>query len=85
MIGQIQQGDQGSIKASLNPPYDKLGKDYLVTVYDKGKFFLYDLMNNMGKDEFYQMLQEYYRDHAFKEVRTKDFQILHINILTKIL
>lgn len=62
----------------LNLSYNELGKDYLTTVYQKGKYFLYDLMNAMGKDTFYKMLQEYYNTYAFQETTTKDFiDILH--------
>lgn len=57
----------------LNLSYKELGKSYVTTVYQKGKYFLYDLMNAMGKDTFYQMLQEYYSTNAFQEINTKHF------------
>lgn len=62
----------------LNLSYNELGKNYLTVVYQKGKYFLYDLVNAMGKDTFYKMLQEYYNTYAFQETTTKDFiDILH--------
>lgn len=65
---------QQSIKGSaLNLSYGELGKNYLSTVYEKGKFFLYDLMNAMEEETFYTMLQEYYSTYAFQEVTTADF------------
>lgn len=57
----------------LNQTYKELGSQYIAAVYEKGKYFLYDLMNAMGEENFYSALQEYYSTNAFKEVTTKDF------------
>lgn len=57
----------------LNESYDKLGQNYIAAVYEKGKYFLFDLMHAMGEEEFYKMLQEYYSTNAYQEVQAKDF------------
>lgn len=65
----LQENDE----TYLNLSYAELGKNYLGTVYQKGKYFLYDLMNILGKDAFYRLLQEYYSSQAFQQATTKAF------------
>lgn len=73
LVNQDRSFVQENNRIYLNLPYNKLRENYIDTVYEKGKFFLFNLMNAMGKDEFYHMLQEYYHANAFQEVHTKDF------------
>ena len=71
---------EGSI---INKPYDEFNgiesfsDSYSIMVYDGGKYFLMELEEEMGKDNFYIMLNDYYSTYQSKEVTTSDF----INIL----
>lgn len=78
LVSQTRPASQGEGEQEgyLNLPYDKLGSRYLSAVYERGKFFLFDLMNAMGEEWFYRMLQEYYKGSAFQEAHTNDFMEL---------
>lgn len=51
--------------------------DYSTYVYTNGSYFLYELSKEMGENEFYKMMQDYYQTYYLKEVTTVDF----INII----
>lgn len=61
----------------LNTDFNK--DEYFAKTYDGGKAFLYLLRENMGKENFYKAIREYYENYKFKEATTEDF----INIIKK--
>lgn len=68
---QKPSADYGGV--FLNETYQELGAQYTTSVYIRGKIFLYDLMELMGEEEFFKMMQEYYASWGLKESHTKDF------------
>lgn len=53
--------------------YDKKDNEYSYYVYDSSSMFLYELEQSMGENKFFSMLQNYYYNYKFSEVKTKDF------------
>lgn len=57
----------------INKPYNEYGDDYAWTVYEEGALFFFELRKAMGDDQFFAMMQEYYKTYCLKEATGKDF------------
>ena len=62
---------------TVDRAYDELNDgeswDYTDVVYDRAAGFLYELEKAMGREAFYDFLQEYYAAYTFREAHTEDF------------
>ena len=56
----------------INVSYDE-ADNYTRLFYDRGSYFLKELMDAIGKDEFLSILSEYCKTYAYKVASTEDF------------
>ena len=56
----------------INVPADE-AKDYTLTIYYRGAWFLRQLMETMGEEEFLRRVSEYCTELAFQNATTQDF------------
>ena len=68
--------DQTNHDKSINLSYDKYSKkddEYSYYVYNSGAMLLYELEQFFGENKFFSILQSYYNNYKFSEVKTSDF------------
>lgn len=57
----------------LNDPKEEQGPLFSTSMYFRGEAFLFDLMQLMGEEKFFKMMQDYYQTFGFQEAHTRDF------------
>jgi leukotriene-A4 hydrolase len=73
LISDMQKMDVDMQKL-VNPTHSNDPDDYFSSVsYDKGRFFLEWMEQQVGRKTFDQFLNQYFSDHAFKSITTQDF------------
>lgn len=60
-------------KLVSNEPFDDPDEHFTAVTYDKGRFFLEWLEQQVGRDAFDHFLNSYFDHFAFQSIRTQDF------------
>lgn len=73
LMNDIQQLNTDDQKL-VNPSQSNDPDDYFSSIsYDKGRFFLEWMEQQVGRSAFDQFLNQYFADHAFQSITTQDF------------